>query len=229
MNPTDQKISRPRITSYDGLNHPVCHFWSGYITVFFWLHIQFPMLIGDLCNIKYHGGLFVGWVLIDAMIYFIHMFIDSKFYDQYFAKNEKQEYAIIDQHHTFTMNYSLLTANELIYMTYPVFIPIVTCFHICEVLYGVDGLSAFYRGARLTFSMLGLLGGYTHKWAHERTCHRIHNKFICWLQDAGVILNPRHHRPHHTTHTSHYALINGFTQPLLDIFFAKENNNVKQD
>lgn len=204
-------MQRTRITTYDYMNNPILHFWIGYTSFKFLERSNINMF-----EVHTYCGIVAGWVMTDVLSYFLHMFIDSKFYDRYVANpSSQQEYALVDQHHTFPGNYSLMNANELVYMTYPMAVPILTCLFFYEHMQ--VHLSSFYVGFKLVLTILGLSTGYTHKWAHER----VTNPFIKFLQNTNIILNAKHHRPHHIYHCSHYSLVNGSSQPLLDIFFAK--------
>lgn len=52
----------------------------------------------------------------------------------------------------------------------------------------------------------------THKWSHESNPPTI----IKCLQKMKIILSPEDHDLHHTTFDSHYCIVSGWANPLLD-------------
>jgi len=51
-----------------------------------------------------------------------------------------------------------------------------------------------------------------HKWAHQRRAPAP----VRWLQRAGLLLRPAHHRRHHARPTAAYGITTGWLNPLLD-------------
>jgi plasmanylethanolamine desaturase len=59
----------------------------------------------------------------------------------------------------------------------------------------------------------GLPTSQIHKWAHHPSPPRA----VRWLQRAGLILRPDHHRRHHRPpHSGHYCITTGWCNPLLE-------------
>ncbi len=70
----------------------------------------------------------------------------------------------------------------------------------------------------LALSVAGLCWGYAqlfHRWAHQAVC----SWPVRFLQDTGMILSSWSHAEHHIEpYTSHYAVVNGWSNPLFDRF-----------
>lgn len=87
----------------------------------------------------------------------------------------------------------------------------------CTLHYGLNvGLVAF--------GILSSLAEVSHFW-----CHNSNNAVIKHLQHAGILLSKKHHIHHHLTDNTHYAFLNGMTDPLLNLisryFYAGYKNN----
>jgi len=67
----------------------------------------------------------------------------------------------------------------------------------------------------LAFSLLSSTAELSHYLCHNST-HRV----VRALQSARILLHPDHHRLHHEADNTHYAFLNGMTNPLIN-FIAK--------
>jgi ubiquitin-conjugating enzyme E2 variant len=78
----------------------------------------------------------------------------------------------------------------------------------------------------LLFVALGVNANQIHKWAH-RTCAE-NGPTISFLQRLRLLQTPRHHAHHHTDpKNSHYCVLTGFLNPVLDgIRFWERIENV---
>lgn len=67
----------------------------------------------------------------------------------------------------------------------------------------------------LAFSLLSSAAELSHY-----LCHNSKHRFVRALQAARIILHPDHHRVHHESDNTHYAFLNGMTDPLVN-FIAR--------
>jgi len=79
---------------------------------------------------------------------------------------------------------------------------------------------AFSLPASLSFilasvGVLSSVAELSHYW-----CHNSSHPIIRGLQRVGILLSPEHHEVHHSRDNTHYAFLNGATDPLLN-FIAK--------
>jgi hypothetical protein len=63
-----------------------------------------------------------------------------------------------------------------------------------------------------TFSQI--LHGFSHKTNNEN------NKLIRFLQNNHIIINNKKHKNHHTTYDSDFCIVNGWTNPLLNVIYT---------
>lgn len=67
----------------------------------------------------------------------------------------------------------------------------------------------------LAFSILSSFAELSHY-----LCHNSSSRFVRALQRARLLLHPDHHRMHHEADNTHYAFLNGMTNPLIN-FIAR--------
>jgi hypothetical protein len=207
-------------------NNIILHFITGFLIIFTIINIKFSKFIKTFNILYFLFGGFLGWLLIDMMSYFIHLFIDSDYYASIIKS--KQDKALVDSHHTFTLNYSYLNNVELIMITYPIFLPLLFTLCIYHFIINKSALlSSSYVGFFISSCLFGLMGGYCHKWAHERNHNLLNNSFIKTLQDYNIILTDKAHKQHHSADDSNrynFSLVNGSTQIFLDPLIRSFNN-----
>jgi sterol desaturase/sphingolipid hydroxylase (fatty acid hydroxylase superfamily) len=63
----------------------------------------------------------------------------------------------------------------------------------------------------LAFSLLSSVAELSHY-----LCHNSTHRFVRALQSARILLHPNHHRMHHEADNTHYAFLNGMTNPLVN-------------
>lgn len=63
----------------------------------------------------------------------------------------------------------------------------------------------------LAFSLLSSVAELSHY-----LCHNSTHGFVRALQRARILLHPDHHRLHHAAENTHYAFLNGMTNPLVN-------------
>lgn len=76
-------------------------------------------------------------------------------------------------------------------------------------------LPAEWAFTLLMFSLLSSFAELSHY-----LCHNSTHRFVRALQSARIILHPEHHRLHHEADNTHYAFLNGMTNPVIN-FIAK--------
>ncbi len=84
-------------------------------------------------------------------------------------------------------------------------------------VYMIALVAAFsFLPAALAFTLLAfsLLSSFAEL-AHY-LCHNSTHWFVRLLQSARVILHPEHHRVHHEADNTHYAFLNGMTNPIVN-------------
>lgn len=64
----------------------------------------------------------------------------------------------------------------------------------------------------LAFSLLSSVAELSHY-----LCHNSTHPFVRALQRARILLHPDHHRMHHEADNTHYAFLNGMTDPLVNL------------
>jgi hypothetical protein len=216
---------RPSIIGNESLfNSVLAHFTVGFVTLTFVRQADWAGAASD--PLRFAAGGTAAWLLVDVLSYFVHMIIDSETYDrlvcQRALKTGRGQLALIDQHHTFTLNYSYLNSVELVAVTYPAALPVLLPLAVAHSwtapwLLGSPAYVGFYA----VLSMFSLAAGHAHKWAHERNHGILCNPVVARLQDVGVLLGPEAHKKHHATHASFcdryaFSLVTGFAQRLLD-------------
>ncbi len=83
--------------------------------------------------------------------------------------------------------------------------------------------SSFIAFTSFTFAIVAFLTVLTnqfHKWAHSDSTY----KWVRFLQKNKIILEPSHHKVHHTApHKTYYCITHGWTNPILEKidFFRK--------
>ena len=77
------------------------------------------------------------------------------------------------------------------------------------------GLPAPLSFILVSIGILSSVAELSHYW-----CHNSSHPVIRGLQHAGLLLSPEHHEIHHRQDNTHYAFLNGATDPLLN-FIAK--------
>jgi ubiquitin-conjugating enzyme E2 variant len=80
-------------------------------------------------------------------------------------------------------------------------------------LLGISGvIGASLTAVMLAFLGAAFLGQVFHRWSHVMRAPWP----VAAVQRAGLLLSKRAHSAHHDGHASHYAIITGHTNPLLD-------------
>lgn len=202
-------------------NNIFLHYIAGFLIIFTLLNIRFKKF-----NILYllFGG-FLGWIYIDMVSYFIHLFMHSDYYES--LLNDEDKKSIIDTHHINTLNYSYLNNVELVMISYPIFLPTLFVLCVYHFIINKNALqSSFYVGFFICICLLGLMSGYFHKWAHERNHNLLDNSFITYLQDNNIILNGKEHEKHHIHNDGndnfyYYSLVNGVSHMFIDPLLQK--------
>lgn len=69
-------------------------------------------------------------------------------------------------------------------------------------------------GLAFTLLMFSLLSSFAE--LSHFLCHNSTHPVVRWLQRARILLHPEHHRLHHEADNTHYAFLNGMTDPLLN-------------
>jgi hypothetical protein len=64
------------------------------------------------------------------------------------------------------------------------------------------------------FGILSSVAEVSHYWCHNATRK---NKIIRILQKYRILLSKQHHAAHHMSDNTHYAFLNGITDPLLNV------------
>jgi ubiquitin-conjugating enzyme E2 variant len=91
--------------------------------------------------------------------------------------------------------------------------PLLTLFIIITAAGETSATSAFAAFTAVVTVCITVATNQFHKWAHQVAPPR----FVRALQRSRLILNPEHHRAHHTTpFKSSYAITNGWLNPLLN-------------
>ena len=189
------------------------HYMIGYAIINWLISLQH---IAKINHIYLFLGSAASFITVDALSYFIHMFIDSDFYDRYLTKHNKV--TIIDVHHKFPLNYSYLSDTELVSICYPILIPFLLTSFILEC-YKWDCVNhSAYIGFKMVFLLYCYFGAFAHKWVHERMCNMKLNYIVKWCQDMRLILHPKQHVKHHHTFDCQYSLLNGSFQLIEDIY-----------
>jgi len=167
-------------------------------------------------------GCSASFVFVDALSYFVHMFIDSDFYDRYLTKNNKV--TIVDVHHKFPLNYSYLSDTELVSICYPFLIPFLFVTFMME-WYNLNCVNTyFYMGFKMVFLFYSYFGAWSHRLVHERMCKMNLPFYVKWAQDMRLILHPNQHRKHHHTFDCQYSLLNGSFQLVEECLRYKKTN-----
>ena len=65
----------------------------------------------------------------------------------------------------------------------------------------------------VTFGILSSIAELSHYWCHQQH----NNRMILWLQKYRLLLSLKHHRLHHINDNTHYAFLNGISDPLLNL------------
>lgn len=66
----------------------------------------------------------------------------------------------------------------------------------------------------VTFGILSSMAELSHYWCHQ---HTNNNCVIRFLQKYRLLLSLEHHRMHHINDNTHYAFLNGISDPLLNM------------
>ena len=75
-----------------------------------------------------------------------------------------------------------------------------------------DALPLELNFCLVCIGILSSLAELSHYWCHNTN----NNKLITLLQNCGVLLSKKHHRLHHTADNTHYAFLNGISDPLIN-------------
>jgi hypothetical protein len=205
------------ISTYDWINHPICHFVMGNYVITAFAHaitVQQAAMLVHPVFLMHALGAFAAWVAADVISYGVHRIIDSAWYDRTVAsRHSGTVYAVIDEHHTKPMNYSSMSDHELVYVSYPAVMPLVIAFYLMDPLFYAY---AFYASFRFWLVAQGLMVNHAHMWAHERAHGGRVPAVVRALQDMRVLLRPAQHQPHHKTLNSHFSLYNGVAQLAFD-------------
>ena len=205
----------PIIENESIFNNIIVHYMVGFFLLYSLTQIRFTRKTSRLRHLAL--GAFVGWIFVDVVSYLAHVFMHTEKYESLIYDGNKER-ALIDDHHFYTLNYSYLNNVELIMIVYPVFVPLLFALCVYHFVVNKKALqSPLYVGFFLSTCVFGLLSGYFHKWAHERSHHLIDNPVIRFLQDYNIILNNKTHKQHHSgNQTSGFGLINGASNVAFD-------------
>jgi len=66
----------------------------------------------------------------------------------------------------------------------------------------------------VTFGILSSIAELSHYWCHQ---HTKNNRVVLGLQKYRLLLSSKHHRLHHVNDNTHYAFLNGISDPLLNL------------
>ena len=97
------------------------------------------------------------------------------------------------------------------------------------VLTACQQLFAFSYGLNVCLTLIGILSSIaelSHFWCHNATEE---NTTVIRLQKLHLLLSKQHHMHHHRKDNTHYAFLNGISDPLLNIlakrFYGGYKNN----
>ena len=76
--------------------------------------------------------------------------------------------------------------------------------------------SSFFFFGTLT-TCIGTFSQLVHQYAHATESHVI----IKWFQTWGLLLSPESHRIHHRTYNQNFAIVNGWSNSLLNWFYER--------
>ena len=76
----------------------------------------------------------------------------------------------------------------------------------------------------VAFGLFSSLAEVSHYWCHNPPKH---NALITFLQKYRILLSLRHHRLHHIQDNTHYAFLNGISDPLLNVIARTFFNGYK--
>jgi hypothetical protein len=82
----------------------------------------------------------------------------------------------------------------------------------------VISISPNFNLGLVAFGTLSSFAEVSHFWCHNATKS---HKIIAFLQRHRVLLSLNHHRLHHVQDNTHYAFLNGVSDPLLNIIASK--------
>jgi len=210
----------PIIENESIFNNMIVHYMVGFFLLYSLTQIRFTRKTFSLRHLVLGG--FIGWIFADVVSYLAHLFTHTEKYERLIF-DENKERALFDIHHYYTLNYSYLNNVELIMIVYPVFVPLLFVLCLYHFVVNKKALQTpLYVGFFVSTCVFGLLGGYFHKWAHERSHHLLNNSVIRFLQYNHVILNNKAHKQHHSgTQTSGFGLVNGASHGALDSLYQQ--------
>ena len=217
-----KKMCQGRIRIIDGeqvWNSVYLHYVIGFLYISTLLYIS-PMFV---ISPTFYIGVFGGWIVADVISFFVHIFIDSYWYEKHVARPRQPDdrYSLVNEHHSLTLNYSYMNGIELVAITYPAVLPFVLLTSTCHyILWRGLLLSTLYMGFVMSVTTFGMMTGYTHKWAHERNHKLLTNKCVMFLQDRGVLLDAATHSRHHQLANENkkgsFSLFSGFVDKFLN-------------
>lgn len=76
----------------------------------------------------------------------------------------------------------------------------------------------------VAFGLFSSLAEVSHYWCHNPPKN---NALVVFLQKYRILLSLRHHRLHHTQDNTHYAFLNGISDPLLNVIARTFFNGYK--
>jgi Lipid desaturase domain len=155
------------------------------------------------------GALIVAYILTDFVNGLVHMYMDNNtrytsvvgpFISAFHLHHTRPRYGL---RHPFKV-YFYETGTKfwlLVYLTGLAFAQ-----HYLRLNYSVNF-------CLVSIGILSSVAELSHYWCHNATKK---NKFICLLQKHRILLSKKHHAAHHLQDNTHYAFLNGITDPLLN-------------
>ena len=176
--------------------------------------INFALLLGikfsELSNMNSQIvlDLFLSFVLVDLSSGLIHLFLDQPSTKNHRFSIVRQLALQFQDHHDKPYDNTLPPAYHIVFNFTVATIPLIMIFWLTQVVTKVN----FYYYSIFTFLFM-CIGQYSHRNCHLTDSERM---WVCnTLVKANILMNPKNHHKHHKTFDCEYAILSGWTNPLI--------------
>lgn len=179
-----------------------------FLQFFTLVHLCFQYQEGRIIYI--FGSLIAAYILTDFVNGLVHMIVDNS---QQYSSLTGPFIAAFHLHHV-KLNYETIHPIKIYFYESGHKFWLAVYLALLLILQMVLNLNFCLNLCLVAFGILSSVAELSHFWCHNQ---KQTNRFIRFLQKYRLLLSMHHHQFHHKQDNTHYAFLNGVTDPLLNM------------